>query len=373
MTETSFGDQHSRPTLDEFKHICHTELHWLVTEYGFREVAADAAQSDNPFRVLFVRDDLTVDIEGINYGSHVMFRIRDRHGRSIGVNNLDPAFVPSNKPHKWVEVGQAVEIAHDARRLRALGTPLLEGDLSVFDACLLYTSGLAGVSSHIVKSMELRKRLPLRMNPVDIEEALARIGRIIQAMVDPDIFVWIGRAQPPTDVEIHRAATIIADRLCGSVANPIIRNAQERRQLATIKAWLEARGYSQSASGDSREFDALPPGTFAFHKNVSVMLAGGVRRVTIPIDVVVMPKKARYQDLPLLLEAKSAGDFTNTNKRRKEEAMKMALLRANYGESVQFNLFLCGYFDSGYLGYEAAEGIDWVWEHRIDDLALFGL
>jgi len=31
-----------------------------------------------------------------------------------------------------------------------------------------------------------------------------------------------------------------------------------------------------------------------------------------------------------------------------------------------------GYFDSGYLGYEAAEGIDWVWEHRIDDLELFG-
>jgi type II restriction enzyme len=27
----------------------------------------------------------------------------------------------------------------------------------------------------------------------------------------------------------------------------------------------------------------------------------------------------------------------------------------------------------GYLGYEAAEGIDWVWEHRIDDLAEFGV
>ncbi|MEY3760335.1 MAG: hypothetical protein RIR39_1826, partial [Pseudomonadota bacterium] len=23
--------------------------------------------------------------------------------------------------------------------------------------------------------------------------------------------------------------------------------------------------------------------------------------------------------------------------------------------------------------YEAAEGIDWVWEHRIDDLAKFGV
>ena len=47
--------------------------------------------------------------------------------------------------------------------------------------------------------------------------------------------------------------------------------------------------------------------------------------------------------------------------------------RSNYGREVNFNLFLCGYFDSGYLGYEAAEGIDWVWEHRIDDLAKFGL
>ena len=86
-----------------------------------------------------------------------------------------------------------------------------------------------------------------------------------------------------------------------------------------------------------------------------------------------MPKKAKKGGFPIFIEAKSAGDFTNTNKRRKEEAMKMAQLRSTYGRKVQFNLFLCGYFDSGYLGYEAAEGIDWVWEHRIDDLALFGI
>jgi len=53
--------------------------------------------------------------------------------------------------------------------------------------------------------------------------------------------------------------------------------------------------------------------------------------------------------------------------------MKMSQLRSTYGRNVRFNLFLCGYFDSGYLGYEAAEGIDWVWEHRIDDMALFGI
>ena len=52
---------------------------------------------------------------------------------------------------------------------------------------------------------------------------------------------------------------------------------------------------------------------------------------------------------------------------------KVSQLRLTYGEDIQFILFLCGYFDSGYLGYEAAEGIDWVWEHRIDDLKEFGL
>lgn len=84
-------------------------------------------------------------------------------------------------------------------------------------------------------------------------------------MADPDIFVWLSRKkQPATEPEIHRAATTVADRLCGAVANP-------------------------------------------------------------------------------------------------------------YGKRVQFNLFFCGYFDSGYLGYEAAEGIDWVWEHRIDDFTKFGL
>lgn len=75
----------------------------------------------------------------------------------------------------------------------------------------------------------------------------------------------------------------------------------------------------------------------------------------------------------MLIEAKSAGDFTNVNKRRKEEAVKVSQLRHTYGGRIVFILFLCGYFDSGYLGYEAAEGIDWVWEHRIDDLAGFGV
>lgn len=231
--------------------------------------------------------------------------------------------------------------------------------------------GLAGVSPSMVRRLENEKQLPARMPADVIEQELIKIGAIIQKMADPDIFVWLASKSPPTDAEIHRAATIVADRLCGAVANPIIRNAQEKRQLATIKEWLEERGYRQLPGGT--RFDAMPSGTFSFRMNVPVKLEGGVQKVNIPIDAVVMPRSAKPGQFPVFFEAKSAGDFTNTNKRRKEEAMKMAQLRSTYGGKVRFNLFLCGYFDSGYLGYEAAEGIDWVWEHRIDDLALFGI
>jgi type II restriction enzyme len=116
----------------------------------------------------------------------------------------------------------------------------------------------------------------------------------------------------------------------------------------------------------------MSPGSFAFHLDVPVSQAKR-RQVKVPVDVAIKPKKAGRGRLPVLVEAKSAGDYTNVNKRRKEEATKIAQLRATYGHAVQYVLFLCGYFDSGYLGYEAAEGIDWVWEHRIDDLGEFGL
>lgn len=233
--------------------------------------------------------------------------------------------------------------------------------------------GLAGVPTNLVKSMELDKKLPSRMSFADIDRELTKITMIIEKMADPDIFTWLEHKEPPTETEIHRAATIVADRLCGAVANPIIRNAQEKRQLAAIRTWLEARGYKLLPGGEGRRFDAMPAGTFSFRLNVPVKLEGGIRSVNIPIDAVIMPKAAKTGGFPILFEAKSAGDFTNTNKRRKEEATKMVQLSSTYGKKVQFNLFLCGYFESGYLGYEASEGIDWVWEHRIDDLALFGI
>lgn len=231
--------------------------------------------------------------------------------------------------------------------------------------------GLAGVSKTLVERMEhaAQPRIPRSLTGAQLEEQLTRIGMVIARLADAGILPWLAEERTPTEEERHRAATIIADRLCGAQADPLIRNTQEAWQLAKIEEWLTPRGYTRVAGA---RFADLRPGTFAFRLNAEGQLESGTIK-HIPVDVVIMPHSAQPGELPLLIEAKSAGDYTNTNKRRKEEADKVANLRRHYGLDVCFILFLRGYFDSGYLGYEAAAGIDWVWEHRIDDLAEFGV
>jgi len=234
--------------------------------------------------------------------------------------------------------------------------------------------GLSGISKNLVISMEDKDspRMPQRMPQEKLDADLMKICEIIRKMADPDIFVWLGRSSNPTEQEISRAATIVADRLCGAVTDPIIRNAQEKRQLSLIAEWLKVKGYHEVKNP---KFDKMAAGTFSFRTNIPIVRDGFDEqvKVNIPIDVMIMPFSASSDEMPTLIEAKSAGDFTNVNKRRKEEAQKMSQLRYTYGSKIRLVLFLCGYFDSGYLGYEAAEGIDWIWEHRIDDMQLFGI
>jgi hypothetical protein len=117
----------------------------------------------------------------------------------------------------------------------------------------------------------------------------------------------------------------------------------------------------------------MAPGTFAFRQVVKVKSSQiDVKGVNIPVDAIIQPMTATLPHLPVLIEAKSAGDFTNVNKRRKEEAKKMSQLKATHGEEVVLVLFLCGYFDGAYLGYSAQDGFDWIWEHRLEDLNQLG-
>jgi hypothetical protein len=233
--------------------------------------------------------------------------------------------------------------------------------------------GLADSTKNLVGCLEEGK-LPPQMEAKDLDAHLKKITGILSQMLDVDIFPWLEEKRKPSKEERYRASTIVADRLCGAVAEPIVRNAQEKRQLALIQKYLEDRNYKLKAHRAATPLNQMEPGTFSFRLNVLANSStAGAPAVKIPIDAVIQPKKAKLPHLPILIEAKSAGDFANVNKRRKEEATKINQLKATYGKGVVFVLFLCGYFDAAYLGYEAAEGIDWIWEHRSQDLDRLGI
>jgi len=233
--------------------------------------------------------------------------------------------------------------------------------------------GLADSTKNLVGRLE-EGALPMQMTAADLDLHLKKITGILSQMLDVDIFPWLQEKRRPSEEERFRSSTIVADRLCGAVAEPIVRNAQEKRQLALIQKYLEVRGYKLKAHPAARPLNQMEPGTFSFRLNVLVKPStADAKTVKIPIDAVIQPKKARLPHLPILIEAKSAGDFTNVNKRRKEEATKINQLKATYSKDVVFVLFLCGYFDAAYLGYEAAEGLDWIWEHRTEDLDQLGI
>ena len=182
--------------------------------------------------------------------------------------------------------------------------------------------GLAGVFPNLVKSMEVDKRVPPMMKQAELTRQLEMIGEIFEKMADPDIFVWKGREDKGKEEEIHRASTIVADRLCGAVADPIIRNAQEQRQLAAIRTWLEVRGYRELQPGEATNFLSMPNGTFSFRFNVRIRLDSG-KQINIPIDAVIMRKNAKSGEFPALFEAKSMGDRLSSTLSCQEEFARM--------------------------------------------------
>ena len=229
--------------------------------------------------------------------------------------------------------------------------------------------GLADISGNLVKKMEDSQNpgIPLRMKKDALVSQLNQASKVISDLLDFDIFEWLKEEREASEEELYRASTVVADRLCGSMANPIIRNAQESRQIDKLVTFFESRGFTRSKTN---KFDEIQAGTYAIHINVPVTNSQD-KIINVSVDFAFVPLTGKRGNLPVLVEAKSAGDYTNVNKRRKEEAAKMQQLKSSYQDDnnlVEYILFLNGYFDSGYLGYEAAEGIDWIWEHRIVDI-----
>ena len=101
--------------------------------------------------------------------------------------------------------------------------------------------GLAGVPQSLVKRME-KGRLP-KATGASFNENITKMLDVLERMLDHDIFVWIDDPSQDSAENRFRSATIVADRLTGADANPIIRNAQEKRQLDKLSEYLISLGY----------------------------------------------------------------------------------------------------------------------------------
>lgn len=141
---------------------------------------------------------------------------------------------------------------------------------------------------------------------------------------------------------------VVADRVTMAV---VVRNAfvqaQEQRQLDKMRRWLTNNGYLEGNEGDKH---------FKFRYNVAAK-----DQVKLPIDIAIWRPKL------LCVEAKSAGDYTNTNKRKKEDVERANRL-LTYRPDSSYVMLLCGYFDKKYLEFMRSNKIPCVWEHRLDDL-----
>ena len=352
-------------------------------------------------------DSITLSLP-LRPGIGHIFRSPDRHSRCAGANThgREPQqTTPLESRYRRIRPGiQSVVLASAPKAFRAqretatqrvhgamatthnltrIDAATLENHPGILSSLRMATGpplardrlvGLAGAKKSLIERMEKQETVPPQMAPSELHQHLSRIGNVLSDLIDQDICPWISEERDPTPDEAKVSAIVIADRLCGVVADPVIRNAQEKRQLDIVAEWLSGRDYRQIPPVDAENPGSMPPGTFSFHMNVVGWVDDdGKRTVKIPVDIVIKPLNAAPGDLPIFVEAKSAGDFTNVNKRRKEEAAKAGQLRRCHGSKAQFVLFLGGYFDTGYLGYEAAELIDWVWEHRVDDFSEFDL
>lgn len=206
------------------------------------------------------------------------------------------------------------------------------------------------------------------------DDFTAKCDDLLSGELDEELVPWIFEGRAPERDEAERAAIVAADRQLRRSASTALRYAHEPRQLGHLSRYLTDLGYVEITGGgpvtDPRT--GLPQGTFSYRRSIMGAMANG-GELSQSVDVMIMPRGAQHGSLPVFMEAKSMTDKVNPNKRQKEEAQKAAGLRARWelpGEKLNFVLLLGGTVPRRYLTVERDCGLDWVWEHRIQDLGV---
>ncbi len=200
---------------------------------------------------------------------------------------------------------------------------------------------------------------------------LSGIVSLLEKELDESLAPWIVENRNPTKEEMNRSVIVAADRILKRSTSTELRYKHEPRQLDKLKEYLDSKGYSEvSGTGISNPRKDMKPGSYAFRVNIDGLTIDGVT-LKQNVDTLIMPFSKSSGLLPIFLEAKSMTDEVNPNKRQKEEAQKVDNVRRKWqdkSERLNFVLLLGGTVPRRYLEVEAGSGLDWIWEHRVNDL-----
>ena len=207
-----------------------------------------------------------------------------------------------------------------------------------------------------------------------ISETLAvSAEKILLKELDQSIANWILEGATPSEEEFNRALWIASDRILRRSTSTDLRYKHEPRQLEKLEKFLKGYGYSSMEGAEIKDLRyGMQGGTYAFRVSVEGMTSDGLS-LKQTVDALIKPFSVSKNLLPIFLEAKSMTDEVNPNKRQKEEAQKVESARRRWqekSERLNFILLLGGTVPRRYLEVEAGSDLDWIWEHRVEDLGV---
>jgi hypothetical protein len=146
-------------------------------------------------------------------------------------NNWFLKFAPKTYREERLKATEYVEgMLERTNQLRNLTPKELRQHPSILFALRMCTAppiardrliGLAGVPSPLVNTMEKDGRLPRMMSKTTLDQYLRKVAKMISRLIDIDIFPLARRRSRSDGAKVFRAATIVADRLCGANADPM--------------------------------------------------------------------------------------------------------------------------------------------------------
>lgn len=311
---------------------------------------------------------------------------------------LTPPFMNSKSPESWEAdrvlakeeiinwLAEATSTAHSRSIIETKITEsfaLLESSQDLFAAIIAKPSiltalraltrrdiGTSQIATFLGVGTSMFEAIEREEKPV--KQIASKVEELLRKELDESLAPWILEARKPTDAERTRSVIVAADRILRRSTSTELRYKHEPRQLGKLENFLKRCGYSEvQGTNITDPRRDMKQGTFAFRVNIDGTTVDGVT-LKQNVDTLIMPTSKSGNFLPIFLEAKSMTDEVNPNKRQKEEAQKVDNVRRRWqtsDEKLNFVLLLGGTVPRRYLEVEAGSGLDWIWEHRVQDLS----